>query len=371
MGLLKPAQNGTVYLKLGQLGFEGSGKTYLAVEFAVGLTKLAKGSKVAFFDTEKGSDFHIKRFKSEGIQLDVLKSRSFKDLCDTIREAEANGYSFLIIDSITHVWRDLVDSWLRKKGRTFLTMKDWGVLKAEWAQYTDLYVNSKLSIAMLGRAGHEYDQDEDEDGNTEIKKAGTKMKVETETGFEPDLLIECFKSPKITVSTVKGKKRQKRERGFVNKCVILKDRNDVMNGMEIEMPKFKDFMPIIKMLNVGGEHLGVDTTRTSDGIFDNPKISWAERDRQKEILIAQIKELLVLNDFDGSSAETKKKRTQLLVDCFGTSTEPGIGGLTLENLQMGIATMKMRFMNVTADDLEFDAKPVVKNGAADRTTNEP
>lgn len=353
MSLFKPATNGTAYLKLGMLGFEGSGKTFTAVEFAIGMTKLTKGTKVAFFDTEKGSDFHIEKFKQAGIQFDVMKSRSFTDLCDSIREAEQGGYSFLIIDSITHVWRDLVDSWLKKKGRSFLTMKDWGVLKAEWAQYTDLYVNSKLSIAMLGRAGHEYDQSEDEDGNTEISKSGTKMKVETETGFEPDLLLEMFKSPKITTNMVKGKKKVKRERGFINKCVILKDRTDVMNGREIESPKFKDFLPIIQKLNIGGDHLGVDTTRTSEGRFDNPKVSWAERDRLKEIFIAQIQEILTLNDLDGQSGDAKKARTQLLIDCFATSTKPGIEALKLEQLQSGIEMMKMRFSGSTKEDLEF------------------
>ena len=63
MALLKKAQNQTAFLKAGIMGFQGSGKTYTAVDLAIGLTKLSKGTKVAFYDTETGSDFHIKKFE--------------------------------------------------------------------------------------------------------------------------------------------------------------------------------------------------------------------------------------------------------------------------------------------------------------------
>jgi len=340
MGLLKPAVNQTAYLKLGMLGFEGSGKTFTAVDFAVGMAKLTKKKKVAFFDTEKGSDFHIDRFKKEGIEFHVVKSRSFKDLCDTIREAESGEYSFLIIDSITHVWRDLVQSWLNKKGRNFLTMKDWGVLKTEWAQYTDLYVNSKLSIAMLGRAGHEYDMDEDEDGNSEIKKSGTKMKVETETGFEPDLLLEMFKSPKVSISTVKGKQKVKKQRGFVNKCVVLKDRTNTMNAMEIESPKFSHFKSVIQFLNLGGEHLGVDTTRTSEDIFKDPDFSITDRNRRRDIALENLEGALTLGGLAGTAAETKKKRIKALEKIFGTYSKTAIENMHPSDLEGKVQEMR-------------------------------
>jgi len=54
MALLKPAMNQTAYLKLGLQGFEGSGKTYLACNFAMGMAELTGVKKVAYFDTEKG-----------------------------------------------------------------------------------------------------------------------------------------------------------------------------------------------------------------------------------------------------------------------------------------------------------------------------
>jgi len=62
ISILKPAQNQTAYLKAGIMGFQGSGKTYTATRIASGLAKLSKKEKpkIAFFDTEKGSDFFVK-----------------------------------------------------------------------------------------------------------------------------------------------------------------------------------------------------------------------------------------------------------------------------------------------------------------------
>ena len=74
MSLLKPAANQTAYLKAGILGFQGSGKTYTASRLATGLAKMSsKQPKVAFFDTEKGSDFLVAYYKEQGIQFDVAK----------------------------------------------------------------------------------------------------------------------------------------------------------------------------------------------------------------------------------------------------------------------------------------------------------
>lgn len=359
MPLLKPATNQTAFLKTGFLGFEGSGKTRTAVELAVGLTKLVGGKKIAFFDTEKGSDFHIERMKTEGLELFVVKSKSFKDLCDTIREAEREGYSYLIIDSITHVWRELVSSYLRTQTkRKNLVMRDWGILKEDWAQFTDLYVNSKLHISMLGRAGYEYDMDEDEDGKQEIRKSGTKMKVETETGYEPDLLIEM---EKVRVSEVK---RDKKAKGFVNRATILKDRTDTMNGKSFDFPKFETFAPVIKFLNLGGEHQGNNPERNSDDMFGRPDRSYSELQKRKGIAIERLQDTLVLAGLTGTAKETQMKRTQALVEFFGGAGQIHIENLTLEQIEEGTLKLKAKYMPKTEATENAASEPVALKGTA-------
>ena len=133
--LFQPATNQIAYLKAAFLGFPGSGKTYTASLLAIGLAKLLKGDRpVAFFDTETGSDYVIPLFGKAEIPLLVTKRRSFESLIDAVKEAE-EGCSVLIIDSVSHVWTDLVQSFLKSNGKKKLSISDWGILKPQWGQF--------------------------------------------------------------------------------------------------------------------------------------------------------------------------------------------------------------------------------------------
>lgn len=336
--LLKPAVNQTAYLKAGILGFAGSGKTYTAAELAIGLSKdIGDDKPVAFFDTETGSDFLIPKFKQAGVELLVAKTRAFKDLLDFMREAEASC-SVAVIDSISHVWKDLLESYVRKLNRkSGLYFQDWGPIKAEWGQFTDLFINSRLHVVMCGRAGYEYDYEENaETGRKDLVKTGTKMKAETEMGYEPSLLLEMIRLKKAEVSG------DIHDKGWINRCVVLKDRTDTMNGKEIDYPKYKDFSPVIHFLNVGGEHIGVDTSRNSESLFDGPERSVVQRARMVEIALEEMQQELILMGLDGTSTEAKKKRTELLMELFGTSSKTAIESQSLEKLQAAVNELRAR-----------------------------
>lgn len=333
MSILKPATNQTAYLKAGILGFQGSGKTYTASRLAAGLAKLSKKEhpKVAFFDTEKGSDFFVKYFAEQGIQLDVAKSRSFVDLVEFMKEVEKEGYDVAIIDSISHVWRDLTTSYEKRLRRSNgLLFQDWGKVKLEWQGFTDAFINSKLHTIVLGRAGYDYDFSQDESGKKELIKTGTKMKAEGEFGYESDLLLEMER-----VSDVG-------EKGYTNRCYVLKDRTDTMNGKVLDFPKFTDFSSVIKTLNIGGEHFGVDTERDSQDLFDNPDYSYAERKKQQTIALEELQEHLTLSGLSGTSAKTIEARTKALINVYGTSAKTAIEGLSAEDIRKGVNRLKLQ-----------------------------
>jgi AAA domain len=348
--LLKPATNQTAYLKAGILGFQGSGKTYTASRMGSGLAKLSKkDAKIAFFDTEKGSDFLVSYFKQQGIQFDVVKTRSFSDLIQFMKEVEKEDYDVAIIDSISHVWRELTDSYQKRLNRrNGLLFQDWGVVKREWQQFTDAFINSKLHTIVLGRAGYEYDMSEDESGKKELLKTGTKMKAEGEFGYESDLLLEM--------------ERVKNEDGksWTNRCYVLKDRTDTMNGKVIDYPKFEDFKSVVSFLNIGGEHMGVDTTRNSEDMFANPDYSYVERKKQRDIALEELQELLVELDLAGTAAATQKKRIAMLKEIYGTSAKTAIENMTAEEIRAGINAIKEREMSkvdVTGANLEDGGLP--------------
>lgn len=338
MSLLKPAANQTAYLKAGIMGFQGSGKTYTAAHVAAGLAKLTgkKQPKVAFFDTEKGSDFFVKYFKDEGVQFDVVKSRAFVDLLATIREVEEGGYDVLIIDSISHVWNELRTSYEQKlRRRNGLQFQDWAAVKAEWGQFTTAFINSKVHIIVLGRAGYEYDYETNEDTQRkELVKTGTKMKAEGEFGYESDVLLE--------MELVKTGKKA------INRCYVIKDRTDTMNGKVIDNPKFEDFRSIVQYLNIGGEHVGVHAERNSREMFDSPDYSVSERRKQHDIALEELKNFFIKNDLAGKSVDDQKRRLELLEGAYGgKGAWAYIETLDSETIRDGILAMQAELVDLS------------------------
>ena len=352
-GLLRKAENKMAYFKAGILGFPGSGKTYTASLLAVGICKATANNKVAFFDTETGSDFMIQKLKGEGLEVFQVKSAAFRDCVQTIEECEEQGIGVLIIDSITHVWRDLCDSYDRKLNRRGrLQFQDWNVIKREWAEYTKAFVNSKVHIIVCGRAGYEYDTDIDEQGNKDLIKVATKMKVETEFGFEPSLIIEMERTTedrdavhemlgKADIKTRTQKQMHKPEVGSVtiHRAHVLKDRTDRLDGQVFDNPTFADFAPHFNALNIGGEHMGVDTSRNSEDLFDiQGKTVWQKEAEQKAITLEEIE--AEATKFFGATAQDRKAKIKLAEFIFGTASGEALRLKKADELKAGLSRMR-------------------------------
>lgn len=316
MALFKKQESTSCFLKAGFLGFAGSGKTFTSTSLAVGLALMLKerklpqgGRPIMFLDSETGSDYIAHIVRDAGLELFSAKSRSMVDCAEAITECEQNG-SVLIIDSITHCWRDFCDSYRRKKNRQRLEMLDWVTLKEEWARvFTDRYVNSAAHIIICGRAGFEYEHELNEITNKkELVKSGIRMAAEKETGFEPSLLVLMEREMDMRTNAV------------VRTANILKERFDIIDGKCIANPTFEDFKPHIDRLNLGGAQLGVDTSRSADELFSagDGDSQWKYERQQKEIALDEIKEEIAKHCGQGQSAEDKKARGDLLERISGT-----------------------------------------------------
>ncbi len=312
MSLFKPAESTQAYLKMGVMGFAGSGKTYTAAITAIGLVRLLKqlglpqGDRPAFFlDTETGSDYVKRHFDAAGLALHTAKTRAFADLIPAVRDAEKDG-SVLIIDSITHFWREFTETYARKKNRTRLEFSDWNFLKTEWGRFTDAYVNSAIHIVLCGRAGYEYDFFEDQDGKKQLEKTGVKMKAEAEMGYEPSLLVLMERIMDMETKKV------------YREAHVLKERFSLIDGHSFRNPTFENFMPHIAELNLGGQQLGIDTSRTSEGMIPHSgKPDWQYEKEQREITLDEVAEL-VRKHHGGQSEDAKRIRGDLLEKHFGT-----------------------------------------------------
>lgn len=332
--LFQPAESTSAYLKMGMLGFAGSGKTKTAGLTAIGLVKYMQKlgvdyakRPVYFLDTEKGSDWLVPDFREAGVALATAKTRAFSDLTPAVAEAQANGCA-LIIDSVSHFWKEFCETYQKRKAEEFrratykLQFQDWGYLKAEWGKFTDAFVNSPLHIILAGRAGYEYDYFE-EDGKKELEKTGVKMKAEGEMGYEPDLLIHMERRQELEGNSVTRTWRD---------ATILKDRSTLLDGQIFKFESYTEggehlplevlvrqvwaaFGPHIKCLNLGGKQLGVDTSRTSDGMIKIDKREWTTQ--QREMWNERISNLLTLHF--GASTEDKRNRIKAVEECFGAT----------------------------------------------------
>ena len=325
MSLFTKAENSSSFLKMGIMGFAGSGKTYTATSVGIGLHKLSRSTKPIFFlDTETGSDWVKPRIEAAGIELFTAKTRAFRDLLEAVPEAEANA-SLLLVDSLTHYWVELTDAYMRKKNRTRLQFEDWAFLKTEWRKFTDLFVNSNLHIIVCGRAGFEYDYATDEEtGKKQLEKTGVKMKAEGEMGYEPSLLVLMEREMDMATKTNR------------HIAKVIKDRATLLDGKEFPEPTFESFLPHIQCLNLGGKQLGVDTTRTSVAMI--PADARDNRRTQRKIVLAEVEDLLVLHH-PGATAAEKKKKVELLRAHFKASWTEMEEVMPLEQLRAGYDTL--------------------------------
>lgn len=341
MSMLKPATNKQAFAKVGIYGNAGSGKTYTAALVAIGLHKYAKATKpVGMFDTEPAASYIIPLFEKAGIPFLVYdESRALKDLMSFMDEAEKECFA-VIVDSVTHVWRDTQESYLAKlneglarKGKKpiyKLEFHHWGPIKAAWAKFTDRYLSSKLHVIVCGRAGSIYEYQENaETGKKELITTGTRMATEKEMGYEPSLLIE------MTPAREDGK--------TINRAVVVKDRTDTLNGNEIDFPDFEKLKPHFAFLNLGGEHYTSMEKRDSKDMFtEDGQDDWSYEQRQRGIWSEEIAGLMTTH-YPGQTAEHKAARLGLMQEFFATKSWKKIEEATpSKELKAGFQKMKAK-----------------------------
>lgn len=340
---------GQGYLKAGFLGFSKAGKTHTAVELAIG-TRAVMGlsGPIAMFDTEGGSEYVAEWIRQATGQDPVgARSMALDDLLDVTRACEQEGVSVLIVDSLTHVWRELTEAYLARinEGRAKrrlpprgMEFQDWGPVKRVWAKWTDLYLNSKLHIIICGRAGFEYDYETNDEGKKELVKTGTKMKVESEFGFEPSLLIEMERV------LMRDKRRGK---VTLHRATVIGDRFGLIDGKTRDNPTFKFFEPYILRLKPGA-HAPIDTALKSDaGVND-----YGHDDRrQRDIALEEIEGELV-TAFPATQGKDRVAKLAVLERVFGTKSWEAIRSRGLAELRDGLATIRdeLRAKASTAPD---------------------
>jgi hypothetical protein len=354
-GIFKAAVMQVKYAKIGFFGGTGSGKTTIATKIAIALSILFFGrAPVAFVDTEKGSDFVQPLFDKEKVPLIVAKTRSFADLKQGIADAIAAGACCIIIDSMTHFWVELVRAFCSRNKIVKPEFHHWKQIKDEWAEFTTSFINSPIHIICCGRAGSEYDYQEDAQGKKELVKGDSKMKAEGEFGYETDLLIELY----ATAAQVDGSAKRKPGKSkaapsiVTHFAIVKKSRVWSLNGKVFQFqdqdiykpgdykPEYEAFSPFFDFLKLSTSHVGVDTTRNSEALFNgNGQSEYYERKRRRDVAAEEIKGALtaVWGAATGKDAQAKGEVLNVI---FETRSWTSVEGMKMETLEWGARVCK-------------------------------
>jgi hypothetical protein len=172
-------------LRLAIFGPSGAGKTFTALRLAKGI-----GGKVALIDTERGSaSKYSDRFDFDTA---ILDDKTLMSYIDAIQAAAKAGYDILIIDSLTHGWRELIDE-VEKLARTKFGGNSW----AAWSEGTPK--QRKFIDALLNYPGHviatmrsktEWTVSKDQNGKSTPVRLGLAPEEGKGIEYEFDLLME-------------------------------------------------------------------------------------------------------------------------------------------------------------------------------------
>lgn len=263
-------------IKMGIYGPPGSGKTFTALLLAEGLSGVT-GKRVAYVDTEHGTDFYCKTVPSrhvhpEAFDFDALYTRSITDVLSAVRGLSSSEYGVVVLDSVTHLWEACIAAYGgRQTSAGTIPMHAWGKIKKPYKDLMNILLSSPMHVLFCGRQGTEYTTDEETE---ELKAVGVKMKAEGETPYEPHILIR--------MESIKPKKTNE-----VAQIVAYaeKDRTGVLSGRSFINPNFESICaPLLGLLGATQAHM---PTSAESASVDAERLT--EEDRARE---AKSQELL-------------------------------------------------------------------------------
>lgn len=170
--MFKKAERKQAKLRLALSGPSGSGKTTGALLIAKGL-----GGKIAVLDTECGSA----SLYADLVNFDVVELEppyTPEKYIEVIHAAEREGYSTLILDSITHEWNgqggvlEIVDNYSRTKCRGNSYMA-WSEGTPRHQKFIDAMLGANMHIIATMRSKIAYETQTNDKGKLSPRKIGT------------------------------------------------------------------------------------------------------------------------------------------------------------------------------------------------------
>lgn len=258
-------------LKMGIYGPPGSGKTFTSLLMAEGLAAVS-GLRVAYVDTEHGTDFYCKAVPTRAVHpdafdFDAIYTRSITEVIDAVKGLKPTEHGVIVLDSITHLWEAAMAAYRGPRTRQGgIPITAWGRIKKPYKDLMAFLLSSPMHVIICGRQGLIYEENE-ETGESAV--VGVKMKAESETPYEPHILIR--------METVRGAKTNE-----VATVVAYaeKDRTGVLSGRSFVNPSFTTLCaPLMGLL--GGTQARI-ATEDEAALVDADALEQAERAKAVE-----------------------------------------------------------------------------------------
>lgn len=258
-------------LKIGIYGPPGAGKTFTSLLMAEGLAQ-ASGLRVAYVDTEHGTDFYCKAVPSravhpEAFDFDAIYTRSITEVIEAVKSLKPAEHGVVVLDSITHLWEAAMAAYRGPRTRQGgIPIMAWGRIKKPYKDLMAYLLSSPMHVIICGRQGLIYEENE-ETGESAV--VGVKMKAESETPYEPHILIR--------METVRSSKTNE-----VASVVAYaeKDRTGVLSGRSFVNPTFDTLCkPLMGLLGGTQAHIA---TEDEAAIVDADVLEQAERAKAVE-----------------------------------------------------------------------------------------
>lgn len=239
MGKFMKANPQQARLKISMYGPPGSGKTFTTLLMAEGLAAQS-GKRVAFVDTERGTDFYAKkvgnrRVHPEAFDFDALYTKSIAEVTGAVKSINPAEHSVIVLDSISHLWDSAMDAYQGRKTKIdSIPMHAWAKIKKPYKDLVAWLIASPFHVFILGRQKNLFEND---DASGEMKKVGVGMRAEGETAYEPHMCLRMEARTNADNTT--------RSDYF---CHVEKDRTGVLAGNVIKNPSFLTIEALLPLL---------------------------------------------------------------------------------------------------------------------------
>lgn len=194
--MFKLAERGKVPMKLALSGVSGSGKTYSAILLAHGLAG-NDPQKVLVIDTENDSAALYSHLGGGFLHYCIRPPFEPRKYVEVIRQAVAAGVTVIVIDSLTHAWRyilDFKDRLDRQNPRDSYT--NWGKAKSLFGELKDVILQSPVHIVACMRSKSEYvieERQTSQGSKSSMKKVGMSPILEPDVEYDFSVLFELDK----------------------------------------------------------------------------------------------------------------------------------------------------------------------------------